>query len=153
MAASDFIPAVQRGRRPRGDNVSGARVRALREARRIAQADLAGAIGMSPTLLSRIETGGRNGNTWRLQLARRLTVHPDVLTGQLPVLAILREARGLDPADFAATVGITPEHLHRLETGAELPDQPLLIRLANRLAVDPAAIAPNAPEALTAGTG
>lgn len=94
------------------------------------------------------ETGGhRNGNTWRLQLARRLTVHPDVLTEAAAQSWPSWKAAGSTPT--AATVGM-PQHLHR--AGAELPDQPLLIRLANRLAVDPRQCAQR-PRSLTAGTG
>jgi transcriptional regulator with XRE-family HTH domain len=53
-----------------------------------------------------------------------------------PPLRVWREHRGLSAAALAATVGITPAHVSKLETGRGEPSISLLKRLSKALDAD-----------------
>lgn len=125
-------------------HIRGPVLRALREARGLRQTDLATLVpGMeNSSSLAHIERGARPGIPWIDRLATALDVDPDVLTGQIPAVATLREARAFTPARLAADVGITVRQLTAIERGSVTPDPEVTARLARRLAVHPDAITP-----------
>lgn len=114
-------------------------------ARQLRQEDLTSLVGdhMTPGYLSRIENGTRRGDAKIAKIAEVLGVSVEVLTGRRPAIAILRAAQNITPAAFARDVGITPVRLDRIEQGTELPGPDLLLVIANRLGVDPAALRPH----------
>lgn len=120
----------------------GATVKALRVARDITAITLADTIGVDRHYLSHIECGRRGGGIHAAAIAAAVGVHPDVITGRRPAIGELREAAGIDPGEFAASVGITRRRLTRLESGAETPPADLADRLARRLGVPVAVVTP-----------
>lgn len=116
----------------------GAVVKALRVARGILAMDLAATAGISKSQLSHIEAGRGSGGPARHApaIAAALGVAVEVLTGQTPPIAALREAERLDFGRLAHDLGITTDALSRLETGADLPDRRLADAIARRLGVD-----------------
>jgi transcriptional regulator with XRE-family HTH domain len=126
-------------------------VRALRIAQGRQAVDLATAVGMDTAYLSRVEHGRRRPLAhWTPRLAKALGVPPEVLTGQRPVLPVLRELAGVTARQFAADTGITVAHLADLEAGHELPDPALAAVLATRLHPDvPAAALCTRPDEAT----
>ncbi len=132
-------------RRPRDRRtLNGASVRAIRQARGLTLAQVAAASGLHHSHLSRVERpGGRPGSGRTIDaLALALDVAPDVLTGQLPPLAVLREARGITEQQMADALWVAPGVLYRIEVGAEPLTEPLILGAASRLGVDPDALRP-----------
>lgn len=119
-------------------------VRTLRTLRGIRAMDLADAVGISKSAMSHIEAGrpGRGAARYATPLADRLGVDVEVLTGQKPVIAALRDAQHIPAAVLARDLGITPYRLRRLESGADLPDDRLCAVLARRLGVPATVIRP-----------
>ncbi len=115
--------------------VRGDIARALRLARGHILRDVVDGTGIHIATLSLIEHGKRPGTPHLAGLSRFLGVPVDVLAGHRPALAVLREAADIPAATLAAAVGITPEHLARLEAGEEIPDVRLSRKLAGRLDV------------------
>lgn len=134
-------PAARRGG---ARSINGATVAALRHARGLQQGELARRAGRSPGYVSKLEGGSRRIVTTdkAASLAAALDVSLEVLTGQRPVLGILRHLHGLAPDVLAADVGISAERLGALENGADLPTMALRAVLANRIGVDAAALGP-----------
>lgn len=122
---------------------NGATIRALRQVRQLRQDELAARIPVTTGYLSRIELGTRAGTAKTQRIAAALDVPAEVLTGQRPVIGILRTALGVSLDDLASTAGITPDQLARIEQGSELPSDELIYVIANRLGVDPAALRPH----------
>ena len=81
-----------------------------------------------------------------------LGVPVEVLTGQLPVIATLRDAASIDPGTFARDVGLTIGRLERIERGTERPHSDTLDLIATRLGVEVDALSakPAPPHHLTA---
>lgn len=115
---------------------------AIREARGRPAGDLADAVGIDKHLLSHIEHGRRVGARHAEAFAAALDIDLDVLTGRRPAIAALRTANHIDPAEFAADIGVTGDHLAALERGSEQPGDPLAHIIATRLGVNPDVIRP-----------
>jgi transcriptional regulator with XRE-family HTH domain len=98
---------------------------------------------MDKGYLSSIESGRRNPSVEvTKKIASALDVPEPVLTGQLPAIAVLRTAQGIDAREFATDIGVTPSRLRRLEQGSEIPDPELAAVIARRLGVGPDVIRP-----------
>ena len=102
---------------------------------------------MDKGYLSSIESGRRSPSpAVTRKIADALGVPEPVLTGQLPVIATLREAQRIAPQEFARDIGVTTGRLRRLEQGSELPDPALVAVISQRLGVDAAVIGPTSDE-------
>lgn len=119
----------------------GPTVLAIRQARGLTMDTVATAANISPGYLSKIERGVRRAEeATTARLATALDVRPEILTGQRPALAVLRDLLGVTPDELAHDVGISPQRLGAIETGAAQPSPDLVAALARRLGVDPAAL-------------
>lgn len=138
---ADTIPP--RPRRRVGAALIGVRVRTLRTVRLLRQDAVAQHAKISAGYLSHIESGRRRvvNPDAAQRIAEILRVPLPVLTGQQPIIGILRLAQRIDADTFAREVGIGKARLDRIELGSELPDPDLLTVMATRLGVDPAALA------------
>lgn len=96
---------------------------------------------ISPGYLSKIESGTRRPEeAITIRLAAALDVRPEILTGQRPALAVLRDLLGVGYEELAHDVGISTQRLGAIETGADEPPPELLTALARRLGIDRAAL-------------
>jgi transcriptional regulator with XRE-family HTH domain len=121
-----------------GDDVAqtlaamGPRLRVVRERRGVTLADVSSATGISPSTLSRIETGRRKPTLEVvLQLAKEYGVALDDLVGTAPAPAA--EPRSTAPHSFGDDKAVLPltryvgglhAHKHVLPAVAELPGRP-----------------------------
>lgn len=122
---------------PLNTRAYGPTVRAVREALGKTLTDVAAAANLSKGYWSKIEAGQRRPEAEPTKrIAAALGVPPEVLTGQLPVIAILRDSAGIDPATFARDVGLTTGRLERIERGTERPHPDTLDLIATRLGVE-----------------
>lgn len=132
------IPHVSIDRRAHGPTI-----RAIRIARGLRSDTVAAAARISNGYLSNIEAGRRHPEAAKTAaIADALRVPVEVITGQKPAIATLREALGISTATFARDVGLTLVRLDRIERGAEHPNRDLLAVIVTRLGVDPAALRP-----------
>ncbi len=96
---------------------------------------------ISPGYLSKIERLIRRPEAdVTARLAAALSVEPEILTGQRPAIAVLRDALGIDATVFARDTGLTTGRLDRIERGLDTPDPDTRARIASRLGVDAAAL-------------
>ncbi|WP_415949344.1 helix-turn-helix domain-containing protein [Streptomyces sp. KLOTTS4A1] len=110
----------------------GPRLRGVRERRGVTLADVSRATGISPSTLSRIETGRRRPTLEvLLQLAKEYGVALDELAGTAPAPAA--EPRSTAPRSFGDDKAVLPltryvgglhAHKHVLPAGAEPPERP-----------------------------
>lgn len=130
-------------RLPSSRRARGPVIHALRVARAMSLAELGelAGLGFGAGHLSRIENQQLTASQkLSVRLAESLGVPVDVLTGQVPPIAALRDILGLGADDVAAAANITPERLARIERGTERPHPDELALIARRLGVDPAAL-------------
>lgn len=121
--------------------VHGPTLRAIRQARGLRGDHVARKAGISKGFLSNIEAGRRSPEAARsLTIARAVDVPLEVLTGQKPVIGIIREALGIPATSFARDIGVTTRRLAQIEGGSEIPNDKLTRIIATRLGVDPAAL-------------
>lgn len=129
--------------------LAGTRIRAIRTARKLAQADLAERAGISPSYLNLIEHNRRRAGPRVLNaLARALDLDVSALDekGEEQALGALRDAAAKTSADPAAELDRAEEFLGRfpgwaalvtaLQTRSEAQERALL-RLSDRMAHDP----------------
>lgn len=121
--------------------LNGPTVRAIREARGLRGDAVAAAAAISAGYLSNIEAGRRSPETDKAaRIAAALNVPVEVLTGQKPAIAIIREALGIPFNTFARDLGISPQRLARIERGHDEPSRELLHVMARLLGVHPIAL-------------
>lgn len=137
--------------RARHRRARGPVVQAIRIAKRLTLAQVAGHTAVSVGYLSRLE---REQYVASLALTERFAIELDVpievFTGQVPPIATLRELLRIPPEDLAAAANMAPARLARVERGSERPHPDELAAIARRLGVDVAALCADAAEAATA---
>lgn len=108
------------------------RLRQLREAAQLSQAELGAAIGTDDTTIAKYETGVRIPNAQRaVRLAGAVNATPEDLLGQPVTLAQLRITKGLLQRDAASAAGLVRTRYSMLERGEVATLQP---DIAERLA-------------------
>lgn len=134
-----MLPLVTTLRRAHGPTVL-----AVRNIRGLTMDAVAERASISPGYLSKIERGLRRPEgTITARLATALGVEIEILTGQKPAVAVIRDALGIDPVAFARDVGLTPGRLDRIERGLDIPDPSLRAVIARRLGVPADALDPD----------
>ncbi|MDB6049665.1 MAG: family transcriptional regulator [Pseudomonas sp.] len=81
-----------------------------------------------------LKAAGADQSSPPRQSAKPSPVAPEVLPG-LDQLSALREAKGLEVAQLARTVGISPSYLGLIESGVRVPDAAISRSLAWELGV------------------
>lgn len=123
----------------------GPTVLVFRKIRGLTMDTVAERANISPGYLSKIERGLRRPEGLiTARLATALDVDVEVLTGQKPAIAVIRDALGIEPTVFARDVGLTPGRLDRIERGLDIPDPTLRAVIARRLGVAADALDPDA---------
>lgn len=122
---------------PPNNRAYGPTVRAVRHALGKTLTDVAATAGLSKGYWSKVEANIRRPEAEpTTRIAAALGVPVEVLTGQLPVIATLRDAASIDPGTFARDVGLTIGRLERIERGTERPHSDTLDLIATRLGVE-----------------
>jgi len=135
-----MLPPVTTLRRAHGPAVL-----AVRNIRGLTMDTVAARANISPGYLSKIERGLRRPEgTITARLAAALDVEVEILTGQKPAIAVIRDALGIEPTVFARDVGLTPGRLDRIERGLDIPDHELRAVIARRLGIAADVLNPDA---------